>query len=189
MRKPLMLSVIAAGALILAACGDDDDSTSAETTVATEAPAEAPAGTEAMAEEADIVDTAVAAGSFNTLAAALEAAGLVETLKGEGPYTVFAPTDEAFAAVGQETIDALLANEEALTAVLTYHVVSGEVTSDMIEPGAVATVQGGEVELATEGGVTVNDANVTAADVQASNGVIHVIDAVLIPPDVDVASL
>jgi len=129
----------------------------------------------------DIVDTAVAAGSFKTLAAALQAAGLVDTLKGKGPFTVFAPTDEAFAKVPKADLDALLKDKAKLTAVLTYHVVSGKVVSKDIKPGKVKTVQGSELAIATTGGVTVNGAKVTAADVMADNGVIHVIDTVLIP--------
>lgn len=131
----------------------------------------------------DIVDTAVANGSFTTLVAAVEAAGLVETLKGEGPFTVFAPTDEAFAALPEGTVEALLADPEALAAILTYHVVPGAVMSTDLSDGMTApTVNGAEITIGTEGGVTVNDANVITADVEASNGVIHVIDAVILPP-------
>ncbi|WP_099827709.1 fasciclin domain-containing protein [Oceaniglobus indicus] len=133
----------------------------------------------------DIVDTAVDNGSFTTLAAALEAAGLVETLKGDGPFTVFAPTDDAFAALPEGTVEDLLKpeNKDQLTAILTYHVVPGAVMSGDLSNGMMATtVQGGDVTINTEGGVTVNEANVTAADIEASNGVIHVIDAVLMPP-------
>jgi uncharacterized surface protein with fasciclin (FAS1) repeats len=135
---------------------------------------------------ADIVDTAVGAGQFTTLAAALTAAGLVTTLKGPGPFTVFAPTDAAFAKLPAGTVADLLKpeNKAKLTAVLTYHVVSGKVMSSALA-GKVTdapTVQGQTVKInATMGGVRVNDATVTAADVQASNGVIHVIDAVLLP--------
>jgi uncharacterized surface protein with fasciclin (FAS1) repeats len=132
----------------------------------------------------DIVDTAVAAGSFGTLVAAVQAAGLVDTLKGEGPFTVFAPTDEAFAALPEGTVETLLKpeNKDQLTAILTYHVVAGKVMSGDLSDGMMAaTVQGGEVTIKTEGGVMVNDANVTAADIEASNGVIHVIDKVIMP--------
>ncbi|MEK9500955.1 fasciclin domain-containing protein [Gaopeijia maritima] len=139
------------------------------------------------AQQADIVDTAIAAGSFTTLAAALEAAGLVETLKGEGPFTVFAPTDEAFAALPEGTVESLLMpeNRDALIAVLTYHVVPGNVTAaQVVELDAAATVNGAEVHISASGnGVMVNDANVITADVMASNGVIHVIDSVLLPPE------
>jgi len=130
----------------------------------------------------DIVDTAVANGSFTTLVAAVEAAGLVDTLKGEGPFTVFAPTDDAFAALPEGTVEALLADPEALAGILTYHVVAGKVMSTDLSDGmTAATVNGQDITIGTEGGVTVNDANVVAADVEASNGVIHVIDAVILP--------
>lgn len=140
--------------------------------------------TPSFAQDADIVDTAVAAGNFTTLVAAVEAAGLVETLKGEGPFTVFAPTDEAFAALPAGTVEDLLKpeNKDKLTAILTYHVVPGKVMSgDLTNDMKAATVQGGEVTVMTEGGVMVNDANVTTADIEASNGVIHVIDKVIMP--------
>ena len=136
----------------------------------------------AMAAQAkDIVDTAVAAGNFKTLATALQAAGLVDTLKGKGPFTVFAPTDEAFAKIPKSDLDALLKDKAKLTAVLTYHVVAGKVMAQDVKAGKVKTVQGSEITLGTTGGVTVNNAKVVAADVGASNGVIHVIDAVLMP--------
>ncbi|WP_108483647.1 fasciclin domain-containing protein [Oceaniglobus ichthyenteri] len=133
----------------------------------------------------DIVDTAVDAGSFSTLAAALGAAGLVDTLKGDGPFTVFAPTDDAFAALPEGTVEELLKpeNKDQLTAILTYHVVPGKVMSGDLSNNMMATtVQGSDVTIMTEGGVTVNGANVTSADIEASNGVIHVIDAVIMPP-------
>ena len=133
------------------------------------------------AQAKDIVDTAVAAGNFKTLATALQAAGLIDTLKGKGPFTVFAPTDEAFAKVPKADLDALLKDKAKLTAVLTYHVVSGKVMSKDIKPGKVKTVQGSEVTIATAGGVTVDAAKVTTADIAADNGVIHVIDTVLMP--------
>lgn len=137
-----------------------------------------------FAADTDIVDTAVGAGSFTTLVAAVQAAGLVDTLKGEGPFTVFAPTDDAFAALPAGTVDDLLKpeNKETLIKVLTYHVVPGKVMSTDLSNGMkAATVEGSEVTIATEGGVKVNDANVTTADIEATNGVIHVIDAVLLP--------
>lgn len=139
----------------------------------------------AFAQDADIVDTAIAAGDFTTLVAAVQAAGLVETLKGEGPFTVFAPTDAAFAALPAGTVEDLLKpeNKEQLAAVLTYHVVPGKVMStDLTNGMTAATVQGADVTIMTEGGVKVNEANVTTADIAASNGVIHVIDAVILPP-------
>ena len=129
----------------------------------------------------DIVDTAVGAGTFKTLAAALSAAGLVDTLKGKGPFTVFAPTDEAFAKIPKAQLDALLADKAKLTAVLTYHVVSGKVMAKDVKAGNVKTVQGSDLMLATAGGVTVNGAKVTATDIVADNGVIHVIDSVVMP--------
>jgi uncharacterized surface protein with fasciclin (FAS1) repeats len=133
------------------------------------------------AQAKDLVDTAVAAGSFKTLAAALTAADLIPTLKGKGPFTVFAPTDEAFAKIPKADLDALLKDKAKLTAVLTYHVVAGKVMAKDVKAGGVKTVQGGEITLATTGGVTVNNAKVIKADVTASNGVIHVIDTVLMP--------
>jgi len=123
----------------------------------------------AFAQDADIVDTAVAAGSFTTLVAAVEAAGLVETLKGEGPFTVFAPTDEAFAALPEGTV--------------TYHVIPGKVMStDLTEGMMAATVNGAEVTITLEGGAKINGANIVTADIETTNGVIHVIDAVILPP-------
>lgn len=129
----------------------------------------------------DIVDTAVAAGNFKTLATALKAADLVPTLKGKGPFTVFAPTDEAFAKIPKADLDALLKDKAKLKAVLTYHVVSGKVMSKDLKAGSVATVQGSDVTISTMGGATVNNAKVVTADVAADNGVIHAIDTVLMP--------
>ena len=133
------------------------------------------------AQAADIVDTAVAAGSFKTLAAALQAAGLVETLKGKGPFTVFAPTDDAFAKVSKADLDALLKDKAKLTAVLTYHVVAGKVMASDVKAGKVKTVQGSELTVATAGGVMVDSAKVIKTDIVADNGVIHVIDSVIVP--------
>ena len=133
------------------------------------------------AQAADIVDTAVAAGNFKTLVTAIKTAGLVDTLKGPGPFTVFAPTDAAFAKIPKADLDKLLADKAKLKSVLTYHVVPGKVMSTDIKPGMVKTVQGSDVTLATTGGVMVNNANVVSADVPASNGVIHAIDTVLMP--------
>lgn len=130
---------------------------------------------------ADIVDTAVAAGSFKTLVSLVQKAGLVETLKGAGPFTVFAPTDEAFAKVPKATLDMLAANPDKLKAVLTYHVVSGKVMAADVKAGPVKTVQGTTAMLATKGGVTINKAKVVKADIACDNGVIHVIDAVILP--------
>jgi uncharacterized surface protein with fasciclin (FAS1) repeats len=133
------------------------------------------------AQAKDVVDTALGAGQFNTLAAALKAAGLVDTLKGPGPFTVFAPTDEAFAKIPKSDLDALLKDKAKLTAVLTYHVVPGKVMAKDVKAGKVKTVQGSDLTLGTSGGVTVDEAKVVQADITASNGVIHVIDSVVLP--------
>ncbi len=185
-----------AGLVVLSACGSDsnDADEAAETT-------EAPVATEGedMTETTDdmadepgtIVDVAVAAGSFETLVAAVTAADLVETLSGEGPFTVFAPTDDAFAALPEGLVDCLLLEEnvDALTAILTYHVVAGEVMSTDLTDGPVATVQGEDIAVDVTDGVVLNETvTVAAADVDASNGVIHVIDGVLVPPSIDVAA-
>ncbi|WP_414581738.1 fasciclin domain-containing protein [Scytonema sp. PCC 10023] len=131
---------------------------------------------------ADIVDTAVNAGSFSTLVAAVKAAGLVDTLKGAGPFTVFAPTDDAFAKLPAGTVDALLQDIPKLKKILTYHVVSGKVTSaDVVKLKSATTVEGTEVKIDASNGVKINDATVATPDVDADNGVIHVIDKVLIP--------
>lgn len=133
------------------------------------------------AQAKDIVDTAVGAGDFKTLAIALEKAGLVQTLKGAGPFTVFAPTDAAFAKVPKDQLDALLADKAKLTAVLTYHVVPGKVMAQDVKAGKVKTVQGSELTVSTDGGVKVDAANVVKTDIVADNGIIHVIDSVVIP--------
>ncbi|MGD8362061.1 MAG: fasciclin domain-containing protein [Gemmatimonadota bacterium] len=131
----------------------------------------------------NIVETAISAGSFETLVAAVKAAGLVETLSGPGPFTVFAPTDEAFAQIPEEQLNALLADKEALTAVLTYHVVSGKVMAeDVVELSSAETVNGQSVEVKVwDGKVMIDDAQVTTADIDTTNGVIHVINKVLLP--------
>jgi uncharacterized surface protein with fasciclin (FAS1) repeats len=133
------------------------------------------------AQAKDIVDTAVAAGNFTTLATALKAAGLVDTLKGKGPFTVFAPTDAAFAKVPKADLDALLKDKAKLTAVLTYHVVPGKVMAADVKAGPVKTVQGSNLTVSTSMGVMVDQAKVTATDIVADNGVIHVIDSVIMP--------
>lgn len=141
----------------------------------------------ARAADMDLVDTAVAAGQFETLAAAIGAAGLVETLKGEGPFTVFAPTDAAFAKLPAGTVETLLRpeNKDRLTAILTYHVVPGRVmAADVVNLDEAETVNGKMVDISVAGGaVMLNDATVTATDIAASNGVIHVIDTVILPPE------
>ena len=129
----------------------------------------------------DIVDTAVVAGNFKTLATALGVAGLVDTLKGKGPFTVFAPTDEAFAKIPKADLDALLKDKAKLTAVLTYHVVPGKVMAADVKAGKVKTVQGSELTVSTSGGVMVDKAKVIKTDIVADNGVIHVIDTVIMP--------
>ena len=131
---------------------------------------------------ADIVDTAVSAGNFTTLVAAVKAAGLVETLKGDGPFTVFAPTDAAFAKIPEAQLNALLADKDALTRVLTYHVVPGKImAADVAKADGAKTVEGGTLAIDTSDGVKVDGANVVMTDILASNGVIHVIDAVILP--------
>ena len=163
MLRRTMLAAFGASSLLLAACATPT--------------AEAP--------KADIVDTAVAADDFNTLVAAIKAAGLVETLKGDGPYTVFAPTDAAFAALPAGTVENLLKpeNKDQLVAVLTYHVIAGKVMSGDIAGKKLSapTVQGDAVDIDATSGVTVDGANVVTADIEASNGVIHVIDKVILP--------
>ena len=135
-----------------------------------------------VAHAKDIVDTAVSAGNFKTLASALQAAGLVDTLKGKGPFTVFAPSDDAFAKVPKDQLDALLKDKTKLQAVLTYHVVPGKVMAADVKPGKVKTAQGGEVTVSTAGGaVMVDNAKVVKTDIVADNGVIHVIDSVIMP--------
>jgi len=183
-----LAAVAAVAALGLAACGDDGNDADSPTTAAPAESAEESA--EASAEApGTIVDVAVEAGSFTTLVAAVEAAGLVETLSGDGPFTVFAPTDEAFATALEElglTADELLADTDTLTEILTYHVVAGEVdaaTAISLDGQTAETVNGAEISInVVDGSVVINDATVTTADVMASNGIIHVIDTVLLPP-------
>jgi uncharacterized surface protein with fasciclin (FAS1) repeats len=138
--------------------------------------------TASTAFAADIVETAVSAGQFTTLVAALKKADLVDTLKGAGPYTVFAPTDEAFAKLPKGALEGLLEDKEKLTAVLTYHVVPGRVMAADVKPGAVETVQGESLTISTTNDrVMVNEARIVKTDIAASNGVIHVIDSVVLP--------
>jgi uncharacterized surface protein with fasciclin (FAS1) repeats len=174
------IAALAVAGIALTACGSS--AKKADTTATTKkgaATTPAPA-----AAEKDIVDTAVAAGSFKTLASLLTAAGLVDTLKGPGPFTVFAPTDEAFAKVDAATLAKLSANPAALKQVLTYHVVAGKVMAADVKTGNVKMVSGNEAKLTAEGGkVMIDKANVTKADIVAKNGVIHVIDSVILPAD------
>ena len=177
LRKSALVAAALAALLTLSACSSDSDTAS-----------------ESMTEETTvgtIVDVAAGDESFSTLVAAVTAAGLVETLSGTGPFTVFAPTNDAFAALPAGVLDALLLpeNKAVLTQILTYHVVSGMVMAADVTDGDVATVEGQTIKLSTTEGVTVNGALVVAADVAASNGVIHAIDAVILPPGVDVAKL
>ena len=181
MRKVIALALVAS--ISFAACGSDDEA-STEETVTEETVAEAVAA-------GDIVAVASSTEGFSTLVAALSAAGLVETLQGAGPFTVFAPSDDAFAALPAGLLEKLLLpeNKAVLTSILTYHVVAGKVMAADVMAGDVPTVEGSNVALDTANGVTVNGATVTTADVAASNGVIHVIDAVIVPPTVDLAKL
>jgi uncharacterized surface protein with fasciclin (FAS1) repeats len=153
---PALAIVLAAGSAMAGGCGDND--------------------------RKDIVDTAVAAGSFQTLVTAVQAAGLVDVLKGDGPFTLFAPTDEAFAKLPEGTIEALLADKDALTAVLTYHVLPGKVmAADVVKLASARTVQGQSISIDSSSGVMVDNAHVIQADIETSNGVIHVIDSVILP--------
>ncbi|MEA5598253.1 fasciclin domain-containing protein [Rivularia sp. UHCC 0363] len=174
---------------IAVACENQNTTTTpAPTTQATPSTTE---GT-APAPSQTIVETAIANGSFNTLVAAVKAADLVDTLNGAGPYTVFAPTDEAFAALPAGVLDKLLLpkNKAVLTKILTYHVVAGNVPASAVKTGPVPSVEGANLNLTADAGnVTVNGAKVVQADVAASNGVIHVIDAVLLPPNLDLSTL
>ena len=191
MRTPSsrVATLAAVAALTLAACGDDGNDAAADTTPATTASEATMPATSAAAEVGTIVDVAAAAGDFTTLVAAVEAAGLVETLSGPGPFTVFAPTDEAFATALESldlTAEELLADTETLTSILTYHVIAGEVPSSAVmtmDGQTAATVNGADVTIGIDGEtVMVNDATVTAVDIPAGNGIIHVIDSVLLPP-------
>lgn len=187
-----LMATVAAFSLLAAACGDDESTESTEAPAATEAPSDDTTAEEPMDEPGTIVEVASEAGSFTTLLAAATAAGLAETLSSEGPFTVFAPTDEAFAAVPADVLEKLLLpeNAEVLSSILLYHVVSGAtVTSDMVAAGEVEMANGESATIATEGGVTIDGANVVTVDVMASNGVIHVIDAVIIPASVDLSAL
>jgi uncharacterized surface protein with fasciclin (FAS1) repeats len=180
-----------AALLFLSGCSSDSDEAASATTSAAAPAASEMASEPAMAEPGTIVEVASANEDFETLVAAVTAAGLAETLSGEGPFTVFAPTDEAFDALPEGVLEALLLpeNKDALTSILTYHVVSGEVMAADVTAGDVPTVEGSTIAITTDGGVKVNESNVIATDVDASNGVIHVIDAVMVPPTVDVAAL
>ena len=184
MRKVKLVALALVASIAFTACGSDSEAT--EETVTEESVVE----TETAAAT-DIVAVAVATEGFSTLVAALTAASLVETLQGEGPFTVFAPNDAAFAALPEGLLEKLLLPEDVavLTSILTYHVVGAKVLSTEVVAGDAASVEGSNLALATDMGVMVNDATVIQADVEASNGVIHVIDKVLVPPTVDLAAL
>lgn len=195
MRKSsTRLTTIAAvaGLVVLSACGSDSNDADDATPATTEAPADDAASDDAATDEpGTIVDVAVANGSFGTLVAAVTAADLAGALSADGPLTVFAPTDDAFAALPEGLVDCLLLEEnvDALTAILTYHVVDGQVMSTDLTDGPVPTLQGEDVTVDLTDGVVLNDSvNVAIADVEASNGVIHAIDGVLVPPSIDVAA-
>jgi len=199
MRTRARLAFLApvTAALLLAACGSDsNDSSNTSGAAATEAAPTSAAATASpnpsstVASTGTIVDVAAGNPDFTTLVTAVKAAGLAETLSGAGPFTVFAPTNEAFAKVPKDVLDKLLANKEALTKVLTYHVLAGEVKAADVMPGEVKTVEGSTATIADAGGqLKINDAAIVATDVMASNGVVHVIDSVILPPDVDVNAL
>ena len=193
MKMRALAIAAVAGSLVLAACGEDDNS-AVETTVAAETTAPAAETTAGMTDEpGTIVDVASGNPDFSTLVAAVGAAGLAETLSGEGPFTVFAPTNDAFAALPAGLVDKLLLpeNKDVLTQILTYHVVSGAVMAADVAAGEVPSVEGSPIVVTVDGGtVKLNDsATVVATDVMASNGVIHVIDAVILPPGLDVSAL
>ena len=181
--KKTIIAIAAASVLLLSACGSDGSTS--DTTVA------AADTTEMATEVGNIVAVAQGNPEFSTLVAAITAAGLGDALSGEGPFTVFAPTNAAFEALPAGLLEKLLLpeNKEVLTKILTYHVVPAKVMAADVATGDVNTLEGSAFSITTEGGVKVNASNVTATDVPASNGVIHVIDAVLVPASVDVSSL
>jgi uncharacterized surface protein with fasciclin (FAS1) repeats len=193
MRRTALVAVAAAATLTLVACGGSTDDATSDSTVAVSEEMIDESGDMAVdpAEAGTIVDIAATTEGFSTLVAALTEADLVDTLNSEGPFTVFAPTDEAFAALPPGLLEALLLpeNRDVLVKILTYHVVPGQVMAADVTDGEAGTVEGQNVTFSTIDGVTVNGANVIQADVVASNGVIHVIDAVIVPPDVDPAAL
>jgi uncharacterized surface protein with fasciclin (FAS1) repeats len=186
-RAPLLIATAAASVLLLAACGEDDEATSSSSSPATAE--ETPPADDSPASSETITEIVAGNPEFSTLLAAVEAAGLAETLSGDGPFTVFAPTDAAFAELPPETLEALLqpANQDQLTAILTYHVVPAEVMASDVEAGEVPTVNSAPFTVALDGGgVEITDgqgnqATVIETDIDASNGVVHVIDSVLLP--------
>jgi uncharacterized surface protein with fasciclin (FAS1) repeats len=188
-RVVVLLGVVAIGSLLAAACSSDDDSSTADTTSTTRAETST---TAAATSDQTIVEIAAGNPDFTTLVSAVQAAGLAETLSGEGPFTVFAPTNEAFAKIPAATLASLLepANQATLQKILTYHVVAGEVLAADVKPGPVTTVEGSTFTVEVDGSDVIlvdgqgNRSMVTTTDIQGSNGVIHVIDGVLLPPDV-----
>ncbi len=190
MKMKTLAAASLAALVLLSGCAGGTDEAVNDTTSSAAAPSEMTSEAP-MAESGTIVDVAAANPDFETLVAAVTAADLVETLSGDGPFTVFAPTNAAFEALPAGVLDALLLpeNKDALVSILTYHVLSGEVMAADVTAGAVATVEGSTIDITTDGGVMVNGATVVATDVDASNGVIHAIDAVLVPPSVDVTTL
>jgi uncharacterized surface protein with fasciclin (FAS1) repeats len=183
MRRIALIGSLLALLLVATACGGDDEGEAAAEPAPMTTETTAPESEMAEMAEMNIVETAVAAGEFTTLVELVQQAGLADELSGSGPLTVFAPTDEAFAAVPAETLAALAEDPEQLRRVLLYHVVDGAVTSDQVVDGASAeTLAGPSVTFTVDGDVRVNDATVVSADITASNGVIHVVDAVLLPP-------
>lgn len=186
-----VVGVAAVSTLALGACGSSSSSESSASPSAAMSSTMPSPSSSTTASTGDIVGVASANPTTSTLVTALDAAGLVSTLQGPGPFTVFAPTDDAFAALPAGVLDKLVQpqNKDALTKILTYHVVSGEVPSSKVTDGDVPTLEGQSITLSTANGVTVNGAKVTTPDVEASNGVIHLIDTVLLPPGFDPATL
>ena len=189
MKKMLTIFMAALVVAAILICGCTRDSTTPPTTVATTEPTAEPTTeqtteqTTAPPAEKDIVETATEAGTFTTLLTALDAANLTETMKGDGPFTVFAPTDAAFEALPAGALDGLLANTTELSRVLTYHVVAGKyMSTEIAGMSSLTSLEGSDLAITTDGGVKVDGANVTTADIECSNGVIHVIDAVMLPP-------
>jgi uncharacterized surface protein with fasciclin (FAS1) repeats len=188
-RAPVLIATAAASVLFLAACGDDDEATSSSTSSSPTAEATPPPVADSPASTETITEVVAGNPEFSTLLAAVEAAGLTETLSGNGPFTVFAPTDAAFAELPAETLDTLLqpANKDQLAAILTYHVVPAEVMAADVQAGEVPTVNSAPFTVALDGQAVEitdgqgNQANVIETDIEAANGVIHVIDAVLLP--------
>ncbi len=181
--KKTLAALAVASAFTLSACGADGST--ADTTVP------APDTTEITQEPGTVVEVAQGNDDFSTLVAAIVAAGLGDALSGDGPFTVFAPTNAAFEALPEGLLEKLLLpeNKDVLVKILTYHVVAAKVMAADVAAGEVATLEGSSFTITTDGGVKVDAANVTATDIAASNGVIHVIDAVIVPPSVDVSSL